>query len=173
MTRFHSSSSTVSQLHKCFWCVITPAVGCLRLSATWDSIRFYTTLFGADPTVSKDEYAKWMLEDLRINFSVSSGSQHHGINHIGLQADTMEELAVIQSRLRSAEEKIVEQPDAKCCYAISSKTWVRDPDYVAWETFVTHTEFTDYGEDRVPDEFLQAAEPDPCCRTGSEGQCCI
>ena len=137
------------------------------------SIRFYTTLFGAEPTVSKVEYAKWMLDDPRINFSVSTGSQDHGINHIGLQADTMEELAVIQSRLRIAEEKTVDQPDAKCCYASSSKTWVRDPDDVAWETFVTHADHTHYGEDRVPGEFMQMAKTDSCCESASEGPCCI
>ncbi len=124
------------------------------------STQFYTTLFGVEPTVLKDEYAKWMLDDPRINFSVNSGSQHPGVNHIGLQADTMEELGIIQSRLRTAEVKTLDQPDAKCCYAISSKTWVRDPDDVAWEMFVTHGDFTQYGEDRVPEEFLQTVEPD-------------
>ena len=85
----------------------------------------------------------------------------------------MEELGVIQSRLRDAEEKTVEQADAKCCYAISSKTWVRDPDDVAWETFVTHGDFTEYGDNRVPEEFLQTVASDTCCKGESEAGCCI
>ena len=136
------------------------------------STRFYTTLFGVEPTVLKDEYAKWMLDDPRINFSVSTGAQHQGVNHLGMQADTMEELGVIQSRLRTAGETTVDQPDAKCCYAISTKTWVRDPDDVAWETFVTHSDFTHYGEDRVPEEFSQTTEK-TCCKDSLNEQCCI
>ncbi len=136
------------------------------------STQFYNTLFGVEPTVLKDEYAKWMLDDPRINFSVSTGSRDLGVDHIGLQADTMEELGVIQSRLRNAAVKTVDQADAKCCYAISSKTWVRDPDNVAWETFVTHGEFTEYGDNRVPEEFLQTVASDTCCRSEPETRCC-
>ena len=137
------------------------------------SIRFYSTLFGAGPTVSKDDYAKWMLDDPRVNFSVSTGSTSHGINHVGLQADTMEELEAIQSRLRDAQERTVDQPNANCCYAVSSKTWVRDPDDVAWETFVTHGDLTRYGEDRVAGEMPLVSEPDNCCRDGADAPCCI
>lgn len=116
------------------------------------STKFYNTLFGVEPTVLKDDYAKWMLEDPCINFAISKGHKPGGVNHVGLQADTMEELEVIQSRLRDAEEKTFDQPEAQCCYASSSKTWVRDPDDVAWETFVTHGQMTHYGDDRVPAE---------------------
>ena len=135
------------------------------------STRFYSTLFGSKPTVLKDDYAKWMLDDPRINFSINTSAVQRGVNHIGLQADTMDELAAIQSRLRSAGEETFEQPDAQCCYANSSKTWVRDPDDVAWETFVTHGAHP-YGDDRVPEDVLQAAEAAACCEAGSEAQCC-
>jgi catechol 2,3-dioxygenase-like lactoylglutathione lyase family enzyme len=137
------------------------------------SAQFYSTLFGVKPTVLKDDYAKWMLDDPRINFSINTSSLNRGVNHIGLQADTMDELGAIQARLHNAEQETFEQPGAQCCYANSSKTWVRDPDDVAWEMFVTHGEITTYGDDRVPEHVFQAAESDACCKTGSGDQCCI
>ena len=137
------------------------------------SAQFYTTLFGAEPTVLKGDYAKWMLDDPRINFSINTGVQNRGLNHIGLQADTMDELEVIQKRLRDAEQETFDQPNAQCCYANSSKTWVRDPDDVAWETFVTHGDITSYGDDRVPEDVFAAAESDNCCKTESDAECCV
>lgn len=116
------------------------------------STEFYSTLFGVAPTVLKEDYAKWMLEDPRINFSIKQSQMHSGVNHVGLQADTMEELETIRSRLREAEERTFDQPDVECCYARSSKTWVRDPDDVAWETFVTHGEISHYGDDHAGDD---------------------
>lgn len=137
------------------------------------STRFYSTLFGVEPTVLKDDYAKWMLEDPRLNFSISTSSVNRGVNHIGLQADTMDELHGIQERLKQAGEETVEQANAQCCYANSSKTWVRDPDEVAWETFVTHGQITTYGDDRVPDDAFQVTGADSCCKTDSREQCCV
>jgi catechol 2,3-dioxygenase-like lactoylglutathione lyase family enzyme len=136
------------------------------------STQFYRTLFGVEPTVLQDDYAKWMLQDPRINFSISTSQRSRGINHIGLQADTMEELETIQARLRNAEHETFDQADANCCYAKSSKTWVRDPDDVAWETFVTHAENTTYGDDRVPEDVLQAGQSAACCKSGSAAGCC-
>lgn len=126
------------------------------------SIEFYRTLFGEDPTVVKPDYAKWMLQDPRVNFSISQSSRGAGIDHIGLQADTMSELGEIQERLRSAGEQTLEQPDVECCYARSSKTWVRDPDAVAWETFVTHDSITHYG-DGATFEKASTATGSRCC----------
>jgi catechol 2,3-dioxygenase-like lactoylglutathione lyase family enzyme len=125
------------------------------------STRFYNTLFGVEPAVLKDDYAKWMLEDPRVNFSITQSSRSSGLNHVGLQADTMQELEAIQARLEDAAEETFDQPDAECCYAKSSKTWVRDPDNVAWETFVTHGQITHYGSDRAPAE--SAASGERCC----------
>ena len=122
------------------------------------SIDFYNTLFDSVPTVRKDDYAKWMLEDPRINFSITLSSSAQGVNHIGLQADEMPELEQIQERLRSAGELTFDQPEAECCYAKSSKTWINDPDNIAWETFVTHGEITHYGSDGV-----QAVGQARCC----------
>jgi len=127
------------------------------------SIDFYETLFGESPSVTKDDYAKWMLEDPRVNFSISESTRSQGVNHIGLQADTMEELGSIQERLHSAGKQTFEQPDAECCYAHSSKTWVRDPDDVAWETFVTHNDITHYGNDRVPGQDSVVTTQSRCC----------
>ncbi len=132
------------------------------------STEFYKTLFGVPPTVLKDDYAKWMLEDPRINFSISASKKQCGVNHIGLQADTMEELEAIQLRLSEAEVRTFDQPDAQCCYARSSKVWVRDPDGVAWETFVTQGEITHYGGDHAPADlasgkYSAAASGERCC----------
>jgi len=121
----------------------------VRVADLNKSIRFYETLFGEAPTVTKPDYAKWMLEDPRINFAISESTQLRGINHVGLQVDSKDELAEIQGRLDAAEEKTFRQPETQCCYATSSKTWARDPDDVAWETFVTHGQITQYG-DRSP-----------------------
>ena len=122
------------------------------------SIDFYNTLFDTAPTLRKDDYAKWMLEDPRINFSITLSSSAQGVNHIGLQADEMPELEKIQERLRSAGELTFDQPEAECCYAKSSKTWINDPDNISWETFVTHGEITHYGSDGVP-----AVSQTRCC----------
>ena len=135
------------------------------------SISFYNTLFGEEAAVVKSDYAKWMLEDPRVNFSIAESNSSRGINHVGLQADTVAELAEIQGRLDEAEAETFKQEDAQCCYTWSTKSWVRDPDDVAWETFVTHGQITEYGNDRVPQDGadianLAAAEKDKgsrCC----------
>ena len=127
------------------------------------SIEFYQTLFGAEPSVQKDDYAKWMLDDPRVNFAISQSSRSRGVNHIGLQADSMSELGEIQDRLNQAGKTTFEQPDAECCYARSSKTWVRDPDDVAWETFVTHGQITHFGDDHGPEQNVAVAEKSRCC----------
>ncbi|MDJ0910335.1 MAG: ArsI/CadI family heavy metal resistance metalloenzyme [Woeseiaceae bacterium] len=126
------------------------------------SVEFYRTLFGVEPAVHKDDYAKWMLDDPRVNFSINLTESHRGLDHVGVQAETEEELAEIQTRLAAAEAATYEQPTAECCYASSTKTWVRDPDDVTWETFVTHGQIESYGADRhVPGTEETATS---CCR---------
>lgn len=132
------------------------------------SISFYETLFGEQATTVKSDYAKWMLEDPRVNFSISESKGTRGINHIGLQADSLDELEEIQTRLDLAEEATFKQPDAECCYAHSTKSWVRDPDDVAWETFVTHGQLTEYGNDHVPQDAADIADLAEKCGT----KCC-
>ncbi len=111
------------------------------------SIRFYSTLFGARPTIIKADYAKWMLDDPRVNFAISAG--HHavkGIEHLGIQVENDDELAEIYGRLKDADRPVVEEGATTCCYAKSEKSWIADPDGVVWETFLTSGEATVYGD---------------------------
>ena len=110
------------------------------------SIRFYSTLFATEPTVVKKDYAKWMLEDPRVNFAISTVSGHIGVSHLGIQAEDETELADVYDRLSRAERPIVEAKATTCCYARSDKQWIADPQGVPWETFLTYGEATIYGE---------------------------
>jgi len=99
------------------------------------SIRFYSTLFGAEPAVVKDDYAKWMLEDPRVNFAISRRGAAPGIDHLGFQVESDAELGEIRSRLQAAGASGLEEKDVSCCYARSDKYWTTDPSGVAWESF--------------------------------------
>ena len=111
------------------------------------SVQFYSELFGVKPGVLKDDYAKWMLEDPRVNFSVTSRcGMEHDI-HFGIQVDSEEELSDTAGRLREAGRQVVDEPGAVCCYHRSEKAWVADPQNLLWETFLTVGEATEYGED--------------------------
>jgi catechol 2,3-dioxygenase-like lactoylglutathione lyase family enzyme len=110
------------------------------------SIRFYSTLFSAEPTVLKDDYAKWMLDDPRVNFAISTGGGTVGISHLGIQAEDQGELGEVYERLSRAERPVVEETNTTCCYAVSDKQWIADPQGVPWETFLTHGETTVYGQ---------------------------
>ena len=114
------------------------------------SIRFYSTLFAAEPTVKKPDYAKWMLEDPRVNFAITAGSSSTGLDHLGVQVESDEELATISRRLEEAGQAITKQENASCCYARGEKGWVSDPSGIAWETFHTFGESTVYGNDVAP-----------------------
>jgi hypothetical protein len=110
------------------------------------SIRFYSTLFATEPTVVKEDYAKWMLEDPRVNFAISTVSGHIGVSHLGIQAEDETELAEVYDRLSRAERPIIEAQATTCCYAKSDKQWIADPQGVPWEAFFTYGEATIYGE---------------------------
>jgi catechol 2,3-dioxygenase-like lactoylglutathione lyase family enzyme len=99
------------------------------------SIRFYSTLFGAEPSVTKDDYAKWMLDDPRVNFAISQRGARIGVNHLGFQVDSGEELAALHGQLEAADHGVVAEMGANCCYAKSNKYWVTDPAGIAWESF--------------------------------------
>lgn len=114
------------------------------------SIEFYRTLFGEEPAVVEHDYAKWMLEDPRLNFSINAGFRR-GVNHVGLQAETLEELGEITARLEAAQATVRDEPSVECCYARSTKAWVQDPDRLQWETFVTHGPATQYGGGNAAD----------------------
>lgn len=111
------------------------------------SIAFYARLFGARPTVAKPDYAKWMLEDPRINFAISRKcGADKGIEHLGMQVEDESELAEVQDRLRVAGAPVLEESATTCCYAKSEKSWIADPDGVVWEAFLTTGESTVYGD---------------------------
>lgn len=110
------------------------------------SIAFYSGLFGAEPTVTKSDYAKWMLEDPRINFAISQKcGAEKGIEHLGLQVEDEAELAEVYGRLEHAGGPVLEEGATTCCYAKSEKSWISDPDNVIWEAFLTNGESTVYG----------------------------
>lgn len=99
------------------------------------NVRFYSALFGSQPSVEKPDYAKWDLSEPAVNFAISKRGVQQGLDHVGIQADSDEELAVIQSRLEQAGIGGEEQRNAACCYARSNKYWTQDPQGIAWETF--------------------------------------
>ena len=101
------------------------------------SIGFYNSLFGATPTVSKPDYAKWMLDDPSVNFAISQRGAKAGLDHIGIQVESDTELSEIKSRLENAELSLLTEEGATCCYAKSDKHWVQDPSGIAWETYHT------------------------------------
>lgn len=100
-----------------------------------ESIRFYSTMFGVEPSMVKDDYAKWMLEDPRVNFAISHRGGATGINHLGFQVDDDGELQKLHSRLQAADAGVTEEKNVSCCYARSDKYWVKDPAGVPWESF--------------------------------------
>lgn len=136
------------------------------------SVAFYTALFGAAPTVLKPDYAKWMLEDPRVNFAISEKAENApGVNHLGIQAETEAELDAIYARL--GEANIASQPEtcARCCYAESDKHWATDPGGIVWEAYRTMRSIAVYGEDRG----MVAARPLPEAAPAAQGQaatCC-
>jgi hypothetical protein len=131
------------------------------------SIAFYSTLFAAQPSVRKADYAKWMLEDPRVNLAISSRNRAAGIEHLGIQVESDAELRALAGRLKSAGEKTRDEEAASCCYAQSNKSWVTDPSGVRWETFFTFGEATTYGEDEPPsaDKGCSVAACAPVCET--------
>lgn len=109
------------------------------------SVTFYSTLFGARPTVTKPDYAKWMLEDPRVNFAISAGHASTGVEHLGIQVESEDELAEVYDRLKAADRPVLEEGATTCCYARSEKSWIADPQGVVWEAFYTSGEATHYG----------------------------
>ncbi len=110
------------------------------------SIRFYSTLFAAEPAVAKADYAKWMLDDPRVNFAISTHGGVAGLDHLGIQVETRDELQAVHDRLRQAGGPVLDEGATTCCYAQSEKSWIADPQGLAWETFLTTGESTVYGD---------------------------
>jgi catechol 2,3-dioxygenase-like lactoylglutathione lyase family enzyme len=126
------------------------------------SIGFYSALFGTRPAVIKTDYAKWMLDDPRVNFAISTRGRQPGLDHLGIQVEDKEELNEVYARLRQAGGTVIEQGQASCCYAKSEKSWIDDPAGIAWETFFTTGESTNYG-DGTGENDARVAHAKACC----------
>ena len=143
-----------------------------------ESVTFYSDLFGMRPTVERPDYAKWMLEDPRVNFAISTHCGEAGVDHLGIQVETTAELAEVGARLRTAGRSVVQQNGAPCCYTKGDKGWVKDPQGLTWETFFTSGASTVFGDDAMPSglnaagataccaEEIAVFDPPMCCSTG-------
>jgi len=135
------------------------------------SVRFYSTLFAAEPVVIKPDYAKWMLDDPRVNFAISTRSGRTGLDHFGIQVETPNELHEVYGRLQQADRPVLEEGATICCYAQSEKAWIADPEGVAWETFLTTGESTVYGDD-IDLGPIRVASSACCTPDTPQGACC-
>jgi catechol 2,3-dioxygenase-like lactoylglutathione lyase family enzyme len=137
------------------------------------NIRFYSTVFGAPPTVLKSDYAKWMLEDPRVNFAISKQGVKAGVDHLGVQVESEVELTAMRKQVAAAEIAALDQPNAECCYARSDKYWITDPQGIAWETFHTLDSIPVYGTTQradspaccspAPTATVESAKSERCC----------
>jgi catechol-2,3-dioxygenase len=125
------------------------------------SVSFYSTLFAAQPSVLKEDYAKWMLDDPRVNFAISRRGRAVGLSHLGIQVETEGELAEVYDRLKHAERPVLETGATTCCYAKSEKRWIADPQGLAWETFLTHGDSTVYGTESLAERAMMTTVG--CC----------
>jgi catechol 2,3-dioxygenase-like lactoylglutathione lyase family enzyme len=140
------------------------------------NIRFYSKVFGVPPTVEKPDYAKWMIDDPRVNFAISTHGAKTGVDHLGVQVETATELADQRAKVEKAEIAALDQPGAACCYSRSDKYWTTDPQGIAWETFHTLDSLPVYGTAGRPADNDAGA----CCRspaaaavqTANSGTCC-
>jgi catechol 2,3-dioxygenase-like lactoylglutathione lyase family enzyme len=132
-----------------------------------ESVRFYSALFGAAPVKTKTDYAKWLLEDPRVNFAISTRAKKNGIDHLGIQVEEERELTALRERLKAADMAIIEEGETVCCYAWSDKSWIQDPAGIPWEAYRT-----------MEDAQLFSGQPDQaeqaCCTPETMGRpdCC-
>ena len=143
------------------------------------SIKFYNALFGQDPTVSKPDYAKWQLDDPRVNFAISDRSRKPGLDHLGIQVEDQDELRSVYQRLQSAGGPVLEEGATTCCYARSEKSWTFDPQGLAWEAFMSVGESPVYGEELDLNQAAASAcctpaapDSDACCTPKADSGCC-
>ena len=126
------------------------------------SIGFYSALFAAQPSVIKTDYAKWMLDNPRVNFAISTRGRQAGLDHLGIQVEDRDELKEIYARLQRAGGNVIDQGQTSCCYAKSEKSWINDPAGISWETFLTSGESADYG-DGTGERDARIAHIKACC----------
>jgi extradiol dioxygenase family protein len=136
-----------------------------------DSVRFYSQVFGAEPSIRKEDYAKWMLNDPKINFAISVDRQPSGVNHLGIQVDSDVELRGMQAQLEAADAQMIQEDEQPCCYARSDKYWVTDPTGIAWETFHSLASIPVYGKDKPV--FNHGASMIPGKVANPKSGCCV
>jgi catechol 2,3-dioxygenase-like lactoylglutathione lyase family enzyme len=137
------------------------------------SIAFYSALFVAQPTVVKSDYAKWMLDDPRVNFAISTRGNTAGLDHLGIQVENSQELQDVYERLRHAGRAVLNVGPTTCCYAQSEKSWTDDPTGIPWETFLTSGDSTVYGDSSKGESGARIAYAKPCCtQSSTESACC-
>ena len=131
------------------------------------AVQFYSVLFASQPTVVKHDYAKWMLEDPRVNFAISMRGRKAGLDHLGIQVETTQELEEVYGRLRNADRPVLEVGDTVCCYAKSEKSWIDDPAGISWEAFRTTGESTFYGHSTERADGVRVAGQAPSTSCGT------
>ena len=141
------------------------------------SIAFYSKMFAAKPTRVETDYAKWMLDDPRVNFAISTRGGKPGMDHLGIQADSTEELAELKARAEAADITLLDEGETTCCYARSDKHWITDPQGIAWEQFHTLDNIPVFNETRKPAAAACCAQPTPSGRpvgipVKSASSCC-
>jgi catechol 2,3-dioxygenase-like lactoylglutathione lyase family enzyme len=141
----------------------------VAVSDVEQSTKFYNNLFGSAPSVQKTDYAKWMLEDPRVNFAISARGREPGLDHLGIQVEDEIELKEVSARLKQAGMQIFDEGATTCCYAKSEKAWIVDPQGIAWETFLTTGEATVYGEDNlISSSEIPMVRKSACCAPSTE-----
>ncbi len=127
------------------------------------NVRFYSALFGVAPTLQKPDYAKWMLDDPRVNFAISARGAKPGLDHLGIQVETDDDLDAVREQMVAADAATVEHEDAACCYATSNKYWVQDPQGTAWEAYHTLGAIPVFGKSKPAISVAGAAGTSACC----------
>jgi len=143
-----------------------------------DSIKFYSGMFANEPAVLKSDYAKWMLDEPRVNFAISQRGAQTGLNHLGIQVESAQELREMQCRLGALQPDVEKEEGVACCYAKSDKYWVNDPSGIPWETFHTLDTIPVFGEpDKTTSQGGRATGTDACCiplvKTSAASPCCV
>lgn len=145
------------------------------------NIGFYSKLFGAEPSVVKEDYAKWMLDDPYVNFAISQRGAALGLNHLGLQVDSNDALNALNEQLKTLQTEVREEKGTSCCYAMSDKYWIKDPQGIAWEQFHTLSSIPVFSEKADLDSTVACCVPivdepkataTPCCTPSNTGSCC-
>ena len=135
-----------------------------------EAIRFYTALFGAGPVKRKPDYAKWLLEDPRVNFAISTRAKRNGMDHLGIQVEDEQELTELRERLKAADMAVVDEGETVCCYARSDKSWIQDPIGIPWEPYRTMEDAQLFAETACTPETM--GTPNCCEPTEKTTGCC-